>query len=527
VTLPFGVRVAARLAARAWLPPRKVYDVVVVGSGATGGWAAKELTEAGLDVLVLEAGRGLLEETAMRALHRVRSKAGYRAERDARALERQATQAQCYAWAGHPHAFVDDVDNPYSTAEGKPFAWFRARQLGGRLAVRNHGLYFMRHSDFDFRAASRDGHGADWPMAYTELVPHYERVERAVGIRGNDDGVAHLPASIYAGPAEPFTSLHLDTKAAIERRWPGRHVIGRRTTNPPPALAHALHTGRLTLRANAVVSHVVIDKATGRAAGVAFVDRRTGRAQEVRGKVVVLCASAVESTRILLNSETPDGGRGLGNSSGVLGRYLVDHVYLSGLEGRRRGRPPRKPSDAWSHLYLPQLANVSPASQERGFSRGYGIQLALSGDAVHAYFFGEMLPRAENHVTLDHAAKDRWGIPVARIDCAHGDNERKMVEHMLEHGREMMRALDAEIEKPAELRPVGASIHEVGTARMGRDPKASVVDPFCRSWDVKNLFVADGASFPSQGVQNPTLTMLALTARCADFIVEALRRGEL
>ena len=271
--------------------------------------------------------------------------------------------------------------------------------------------------------------------------------------------------------AEPFTSLHLDTKAAIERRWPGRHVIGRRTTNPPPALADALRTGRLTLRANAVVSHVVVDRATGRASGVAFVDRRTGRAQEVRGRVVVLCASAVESTRILLNSETPDGGRGLGNSSGVLGRYLVDHVYLSGLVGRRRARPPRRPSDGWSHLYLPQLVNVSSASREREFSRGYGIQLALSGDAVHAYVFGEMLPRAENHVTLDDHARDRWGIPAVRIDCAHGDNERKMVEHMAEQTREMMRALDAEIEKPAELRPAGASIHEVGTARMGQRPE--------------------------------------------------------
>jgi len=503
-----------------------LHDVVVVGSGATGGWAAKELTEAGLNVLVLEAGRGWLEQTALRALYRVRRKAGYRVERDARALERQATQAKCYAWAGDPDAFVDDVDNPYSTVEGKPFTWFRARQLGGRLAVRNHGLYFMRHSDFDFRAASRDGHGDDWPIAYADLVPYYERVERAVGIRGNRDGIAHLPESIYAGPSDSFTPLHLDAKEAIERRWPERRVVGRRTASPPPALADAFRTGRLTLRANAVVSHVVLDKATGRASGVAFFDRRTGRAHEVHGKVVVLCASAIESTRILLNSETPDGGRGLANSSGVLGRYLMDHVYLAGLEGRR-ALATRSPSDSWAYLYVPQFVNVSAASHEREFLRGYGIQLALSGDLVHAYVFGEMLPRAENQVSLDRDVKDRWGIPAVRIDCAHGDNERKMVEHMIEQSREMMHALGAEIEKPAELLRPGASIHEVGTARMGRDAKSSVVDSFCRSWDVKNLFVADGASFASQGVQNPTLTMMALTARCADFIVKGLRRGEL
>jgi choline dehydrogenase-like flavoprotein len=526
MTPQFGASVAARSAARAWLPKRAVHDVVVVGSGATGGWLAKELTEAGLHVLVLEAGRGWLEETALRAVYRVRRKAGYRVENDARALERQPTQAQCYAWAGDPNAFVDDVDNPYSTAEGKPFSWFRARQLGGRLAVRNHGLYFMRHSDFDFRAASRDSCGDDWPVAYADLVPHYERVERAMGIRGNRDGIAHLPESIYAGPSESFTPLHHDAKEAIERRWPERRVIARRTASPPSALADALRTGRLTLRPNAVVSHVFLDKATGRASGVAFVDRRTGRAHEVRAKVVVLCASAIESARILLNSETPDGGRGLANSSGALGRYLMDHVYLSGLEARR-ALPTPKPSDSWAFLYVPQFVNVSPASRVPEFSRGYGIQLALCGDQVHAYVFGEMLPRAENRVTLDRDVKDRWGIPAVRIDCAHGDNERKIIEHMTEQTREIVSALGATIEKPGELRRPGASIHEVGTARMGRDAKTSVVDSYGRAWDVRNLFVSDGASFPSQGVQNPTLTMMALTARCAEFIVTALRRGEI
>jgi choline dehydrogenase-like flavoprotein len=452
--------------------------------------------------------------------------AGYHVERDAGALERQATQARCYAWAGDPHAFVDDIDNPYSTADGKPFVWFRARQLGGRLSVRNHGLYFMRHSDFDFRAASRDGGGDDWPIAYADLVPFYERVERVTGLRGHHDGIAHLPESIYAGPGEPFTPLHLGVKETIERRWPGRRVVGRRTASPPPALADAFRTGRLTLRANAVASHVVLDRATGKASGVAFVDRRTGRAHEVRGKVVVLCASAIESARILLNSETADGGRGLANSSGALGRYLMDHVYLAGLEGRR-ALPPQSPSDGWAYLYVPQFVNVSPASREREFLRGYGIQLAMSGDRVHAHAFGEMLPRAENRVSLDRDVKDRWGIPAVRIDCAVGDNERKMVEHMIGQTREIMSALGAEIEKPAELLPPGASIHEVGTARMGRDAKTSVVDSFCRSWDVRNLFVADGASFVSQGAQNPPLTMMALTSRCADFIVKAMRRAEL
>ena len=480
-----------------------MHDGVVVGSGATGGWMAKELTAAGLDVAVLEAGRGWFEVKAVRAFHRVLRKAGYRVERDARARARQTVQARCYAWADDPHAFVDDVDNPYATAEGKPFAWFRARQLGGRLAVRNHGLYFMRHSDLDLRAAGHDGYGDDWPIAYADLVPHYERVERAVGIRGNRDGIAHLPESIYAGPSEPFTQLHREAKEVIEGRWPERRAVGRRTTSPPPALAEALRTGRLTLRANAVASHVVVDRTNGRAGGVAFVDRHTGRAHEVRGRVIVLCASAIESARILLNSETPDGGRGLANSSGVLGRYLMDHTYLAGVKGRR-ARPPRRPDEPWAYLYVPQFANVTPASRERDFVRGYGVQLALSGDEVHAYVFGEMLPRAENRVTLDPAVTDRWGVATARIDCAHGDNERKMGEHMREQTLELLRALGAEVEGPAPaLEPPGTSIHEVGTARMGRDAKSSVVDSFCRTWDVRNLFVADGACFVSQGRPEP------------------------
>jgi choline dehydrogenase-like flavoprotein len=321
--------------------------------------------------------------------------------------------------------------------------------------------------------------------------------------------------------------LHLDAKEAIERRLPGRHAIGRRTTRPPPALADALRTGRLTLRPNAVVSHVVLDKAKGTASGVAFVDRRTGRAQEVRGRAVVLCASAIESTRILLHSETPDGGRGLANSSGVLGRNLMVHVYLSGVEGRRPALPAQSPRDPWAFLYVPQFVNVGPDSRERDFLRGYGFQIALCGDVVRAGAFGEMLPRAENRVTLDRDLKDRWGIPAPVVDCVYGDNEQKMIRHMTERMRETMSALGAEIEKPGDLKPPGACIHEVGTARMGRDAKTSVVDSFCRTWDVRNLFVADGASFVSQGVQNPTLTMMALASRCAHFIVKARKRGEL
>lgn len=491
-------------------------DVVVVGSGACGGWAAKELTEAGLRVTVLEAGRGRGADEALTLMHRVRT----RLKLPLPGRARQPVQSRTYAWSAHPHAFVDDVENPYTTPGGRPFNWIRARQVGGRTSVRAHGRQFYRLSDADFKAGSRDGLSPDWPLTLAELAPYYARVERWMGLRGNADGLPHLPDSEFAAPIE-MNAAERRFKERVEASWPERRVVVRRTAGSPVTLPAAARTGRLTLRTHAVASHVLYDAGTGRARGVAYVDARTGRTREVLASAVVVAAGTIESTRLLLNSHPG----GLGNSSGQLGRNLMDHTYVLGIEARMNlPAAEQQPLDSWA--YVPQFRNR--ASREQGFARGYGVQVFTLGDACHTVPFGEMLPRPENRVTLDPEQKDRWGIPAAHIDCAHAENELRMGEDAVDACVQMLQAAGFELERiNRELAVPGTAIHEVGTARMGEDPRSSVLNRFNQSWDVPNLLVTDGACFPSQGPQNPTLTMMALTVRACEHLVGELRAGRL
>lgn len=501
-----------------------VYDAIIVGSGATGGWAAKVLTEAGLKVLLLEAGPSEAELKARTLWSRVKWKLGYRPDKDARRTSRARVQSRCFAWADHPDAFVDDDENPYTTPEDAPFAWVRGRQVGGRMVVRQHGLHFYRLGDFDFRAASRDGFGDDWPITHAELAPYYEKVERWMSLRGNDDGVPHLPSSVYAAPITP-TPGEARFKQIVEKRWQTRKVISRRTASPAKTLPSAQATGNLTLRANAVVSHLPCDVNTGKPSGVVFIDRRTGHTEEAKAKIVVLCASTLESTRILLNSKSRQHPEGLGNSSGTLGRYLMDHLYMLGMESRMPlPQGDQVPSPGWG--YMPQFKNATEKSE--GYLRGFALNVFTLGDACHLVPIGEMLPRAENRVTLDPQVKDRWGIPVLRIECRHSENELAMGREMVETCRELFREAGFEQTKDAtQLATPGMAIHEVGTARMGKDPKTSVLNGWNQAWDAPNLFVMDGACFPSQGVQNPTLAMMALAVRASEYLVAQARRGEL
>ena len=563
---------------------RRVYDAIVVGSGATGGWAAKALTEGGMRVLVLEAGRHLDPQKDFRE-HTWPYEMKYRGLAPPTSLfrERQPIQSRCYAANeyGH-HLFVDDVDNPYTTPESKPFWWIRSRHVGGRSVVWGRQSY--RLSDYEFKAAGRDGYGEDWPISYADLAPYYDRVEEFVGISGSAENLPQLPDSRFLPPMAMTCGERL-LKKAVEAKFDGRKVIigraailtkphqGRAAchycghcdrgcttasyySSPGSTLPAAAKTGRMTLRPNAVVREVIIDPGTGKAKGVRVVDQLTRRDYEEYGKVVVLCASTLESTRLLLNSKSPRHPNGLGNTSGVLGHYLMDHLYqisAGGLVPVLRGSDYDYSDGRANGIYVPKFRNVR--EKHPGFLRGYGMQggcqqglsfmHAKSTPGFGAEFkkmvreakrevpfwlgaWGEMLPNVENKVTLDPQKVDAWGIPVLHIDCKHGDNERAMAKDMLETIKEMVDAAGFQtLFTSAEPAPPGFCIHEVGTARMGSDPKKSVLNKFNQSWEVKNLFVTDGACFVSIGYQNPTLTMMAITARACDYIVEEAKRGNL
>jgi choline dehydrogenase-like flavoprotein len=555
----------------------KTYDAVVVGSGANGGWAAKELCEAGMEVVMLEAGRKLSPATDF-SEHVLPYELPMRGRQDPRneALKRRPIGRRCYACEEtNATFFADEVDEPYTTEPDKPFWWIRGNAVGGRTIMWGRQSYRM--TDLDFKAASRDGYGDDWPITYADLAPYYDEVERFIGVSGSNDGLEVLPDGQFLPPMK-YTCGELVFKEAVERM--GRPVtMGRAAVNtvrhngrnachycgpchrgcvtasyfssPVSTLPAAERTGRFTLITHAQVREVTMQG--GRATGVAYVDTATGQDMEIRAKVVVLCASTLGSTRILLASKSGGTPDGLANSSGLLGRYLTDHHFVSGARGAMPQRRGAKPERAYrpNGLYIPRFRNVK--SKDADFLRGYGYQ---GGEYVtvyeHAYSqpgfgadwkeslrgqnlssftltgFGETLPRYENRCTLDPEVKDKWGIPVLRFDCTFGDNETAMAKDMAAQAAAMLEAAGCEQVEPYRTTPPpGFCIHEVGTARMGDDPKTSVVTSFQQTHDVKNLFVMDGSSFVSIGCVNPTLTMMALTLRSSRWLGDAYKRGDL
>jgi choline dehydrogenase-like flavoprotein len=511
--------------------PAEAFDAVVVGAGACGTYAAMDLTRHGLRVALLDAGPNLPFPAV------VPPDPGAPL-----ASERQPVQAHCYAHGERTaHLFVDDLDNPYTFPPDKPFDWIRGRQVGGRLHT--WGRMCLRMSDGELKAASRDGIGEDWPIGYADLAPYYDRVETDLGVCGAPEGLPQVPDGSFVSPPH-LSSGERRFKAAVEAAWPTRRVIGARIAlaSPGAALAAAQASGRLTLLPDAVASEVT-SGADGRAEGVVYVEREGGARRTVRGRLVFLCASAIESTRLLLHSESRSHPNGLGNSSGLVGRYLMDHTYGIGLRGVA---PQRVEPSGSSTLYgcaIPGFRNITEPVP--GFARSYGVELQVHTPeaglvgrlrarrrqlpgAFWMSCFGEVLPRYENRVTLDRARTDAWGIPVAHVECAYGENERAMAADQVACLTEMATAAGLEIEETfAALGNPGLSVHEMGTARMGADAAESVLNGYAQSWDVPNLYVTDGASFVSGGFQNPTLTMLAITARACEHAVEQLRTGAL
>src|SRR5262245_747031 len=562
---------------------RIVYDAIIVGSGATGGWAAKVLAEKKMKVLVLEAGRQIDPEKDYRMMtwpYELKYRGLASGELYA---PRQPIQSKCYAGNEYSaHLFVDDFDNPYTTPDKKPFWWIRGRQVGGRSLTWGRQSY--RLSDYDFKAGEIDGAGDPWPISYKDLEPYYDQVENFVGISGSYENLPQLPDSKFLPPMA-MTCGERMLKKAVESRWSDRKVIiGRAAILTKPhqgraachycghcdrgcethsyfssvgsTLPAARKTGNLTLRPNSIVREIILDPKTGKARGVRIIDQITKRSYIEYAKVIVLCASTVESTRILLNSKSSRYPDGLGNTSGVLGRYLMDHLYMihaGGVVPVLRGMEYDYSDGRANGIYVPRFRNIKEKHPK--FLRGYGMQgrAGMGYSYAHAkmrpgfgpefkkfvrenpnevsFWLGawcEMLPRRENRVTIDPNKVDAWGIPVVHIDCSHGDNELALAKDAYETIREMVDSAGFQsLYTNSHPAPPGFCIHEVGTARMGGDAKTSFLNKWNQSWEVKNVFVTDGACYVSQGCQNPTLTMIAITARACDYIADELGRGSL
>jgi choline dehydrogenase-like flavoprotein len=579
----------------------KIYDAIVIGSGAAGGMAAHVLTSHGLNVLLLEAGRKIdttevLKSTEWPYEHPRRGDmppgnhaltgAEYAIRRPPYAKGVKANHVFSYvqSWGGSDYSktlVVDEKDNPYT---GTNYAWVRSRALGGKTNI--WGRLALRLSDLDFKAASRDGYGVDWPIEYKDIAPYYDKVDLLLGISGVKENLPHLPDSIFQRPVRLNESeVHLrgslskmgriltpyragvttdGVKNKYRTRCYGRGACSRRAggcdihaafDSPTGLIYPAFDTGRLAIRTNATVREILVDNTTGKARGAAFVDTATGKSYEAKAKVVVLAASTLESARLLLLSKSRLYPNGIGNSSGHVGHNLCEHVmgpeavgiYKNKIGAQRTlddGRP--------GGFYIPRYRNLSEKHSK--FIRGYGFEggggttmfpgaaIGRPGfgasykkqvrDYAGAYLsiggFGEVLSRYENQVELDPVVKDRWGVPVLRFNYKFGDNEKRMCEDMAETAQEMLELAGIEIvHVNKSLLTEGWSIHELGTARMGTDPNSSVLNQFQQSHDVKNLFVVDGSSHVSAACQNPTWTIMALCWRSCDYLAEEMKKGNL
>ena len=488
-------------------------------------------------------------------------------------------------WSGPDYSkniVVDEKEHPYT---GSNYAWVRARCLGGKTNI--WGRLALRLSDFDFKAKSRDGYGEDWPISYKDIAPYYDRVDQYLGISGVKENLPHLPDSIFQRPTR-LNAAEVTLRNTLKKmdrvltpyragvttdglkhnkyrsRCFGRGACARRAggcdihaafDSPTGLIYPAMDTGNLTLRTNAIAREILVDTATGKARGVAFVDSESGRSYEARGRVVIVAASTLESARLLMLSKSSTHPNGIGNSSGHVGHNFCEHVMgpsVTGLVKDRIGQPRTNDDGRPGGFYVPRFRNL--AEKHPNFIRGYGFEggsgtTMFPGNAretpgfgaaykkrVRDYAgafismggFGEVLPRYESRVELDPAVKDRWGIPVLRFNYRFGDNEKKMCQDMVETAQEMFERAGFEIVNvDRTVLTEGWSIHELGTARMGTDRKTSVLNQFQQSHDVSNLFVVDGSSHVSASCQNPTWTIMALAWRSCDYLVSEFRKGNL
>jgi choline dehydrogenase-like flavoprotein len=554
------------------------FDAIVVGSGISGGWAAKELTEKGLKVLLLERGRPYEHIKDYKTAnqhpwdfeHRGRTTA---AQRDAYEVIHRgwaAAEAVMDSW-------VNEKDCPY--VEDKPFTWWRSYQMGGRSTLWGRQSY--RWSEMDFEANAKDGVAIDWPIRYKDIAPWYDYVEKFAGISGSKEGLPQLPDGQFLPPMD-LNCVEKDVATRLKAHYQGnRHLIIGRVANLTAPIAGrtqcqfrnrcwegcpfggyfstqsstlpaAMATGNLTVRPWSIVTKVLYNRDTQKATGVEVLDAETNQTIEFNSKLVFLCASALNSTWVLFNSATDVWPGGLGSSSGELGHNVMDHHYNIGASGQVEGFEDkyvfgRRPNG----FYIPRFANMG--SDKRDYLRGFGYQggasrsgwsreiaelnigaafkealLEPGGWTIGMTGFGEVLPDHRNRIYLHPTTKDKWGLPVLAMDAELQENELKMRKDIVDEAKAMLEAAGVKNVKGWDNgHALGHGIHEMGTARMGRDAKTSVLNEWNQVWDCKNVYVTDGACMTSSACQNPSLTYMALTARAAQHAVAELKKGNL
>lgn len=553
------------------------YDAIVVGSGISGGWAAKELCEKGLKTLVLERGRMVEHIIDYPTAHTRDWEFPHRNNRTAEMKENNPILSRCYAYnEDTQHFFVKDSEHPYE--QEKPFDWIRGYQVGGKSLM--WARQTQRWSDLDFEANAKEGIAVDWPIRYKDIAPWYSHVEKFVGISGNKDGLSQVPDGEFLPPME-MNCLETYVQKQFASQYKNRPLIMGRTANltakhegrgpcqyrslcrrgcpfggyfssNSSTLPAATKTGNLTLRTNAVVHSIIYDSDRGKATGVRVIDTLTKEMTEFHAKILFINASTLNTTLLLLNSTSDRFPNGLGNDSGELGHNLMDHNYNAVVKADYKGFKDkhtfgRRPTG----LYMPRFRNFG-ADQQANFKRGYaygcrgertygsevaktefGTDLKQDLTSLGPWTFtmhgmGECLPYHENHVRLSRSKTDDWGIPQLVVNAEYKENEREMEQDMITTAMEMMdRAGLDNIEDKKENRNFGLNIHEMGTARMGHDPKTSVLNQHNQVWGAENVFVTDGACMTSSACQNPSLTYMALTARATDFAVDAFQKRNL
>jgi choline dehydrogenase-like flavoprotein len=557
---------------------KRTFDAIVIGSGASGGWAAKELCDHGLKTLVLERGRDVKHikdyPTAAKAPWQFEYRGSVPLDQRKDFQNARFVREETFHWT------IRDDEQPF--IEEKPFRWFRGYHMGGKSLL--WARQTQRWSDFDFEGPARDGFAVDWPIRYKDLEPWYAHVEKFAGIAGNRDGLAELPDSEVM-PGFEMSCIENHFRESLDKNYPERHLIlGRcaHITDPQPihyqqgrtkcqnqaicnrgciyggyfssnasTLPWALKTGNLTIQPHAVVESVIYDEKKGRATGVRIIDATTKEVIEFYSRIIFVNASALNSNLILLNSRSTRFPNGLGNDSGLLGKFVSWHNYRGKANAEYEGYKDKKTDGRNpSHSYMPRFRNVR--KQEMNFLRGYAIGIgggrgswsdtSMIGDQlresllkpqlgnwhISSWMMGEVVPLESNHVRLHNSLKDKYGIPQLIISCDWSENDDKMVEDYVQQSIEMFEKAGFINAKANDTKsPPGSDIHEMGGVRMGHDPKASLLNKWNQLHHCRNVFVTDGACMTSTGTQNPTLTFMAITARAANYAVEEINKKNL